>query len=146
MFIQHKPSSVLAGGGSHQQAQTGPSFSRVPCGQDGQRVADVGAAPTGACGCNLKISARGGLASFDVDAAGLHMQTASRLVFGQHTGDVVVHHHHLVAQAQPLTRKHTHRCRATTHAHALLGDTVHHRCTASLQHHLGTVFNLHLGR
>ena len=93
----------------------------------------------------MEIAPRRGLAAFDADAAGQHVQTTPRLVLGQDTRDVVVHHHHLVAQAQPLTRKHAHRCRATTHAHTLLGHPVNDRRTTGLQHHLGTVFNLYLG-
>ena len=136
---------MLAGGGSHEQAQTGPSFFGLPCIQDGQGVADVGATPTRASCRHLEIAPRGGLAAFDADAAGQHVQTTPCLVLGQDTRDVVVHHHHLVAQAQPLTRKHADRCRATTHAHTLLSHTVNDRRTTGLQHHLGTVFNLHLG-
>ena len=74
------------------------------------------------------------------------MQTATGLVLGQHAGDVVVHHHDFIAHAQPLTRKHTDRCRPATNPHALLGGTIDHRGLPGLQHQLGAVFNLHFYR
>ena len=143
MLVQHKPSRVFASGGSHQQTQTRPGFFRVPFAQDRQGVGDAGAAPARARLRHLEIAPRCGLATFDENAAGLHMQTAPGLVLGQHAGDVVIHHHHLVAHAQPLTGKHANRRRAATHTHALLGDTIDHRRMTGLQTQLRAVFNLH---
>ena len=72
------------------------------------------------------------------------MQTSPCLVLGEHAGDVVVHHHHFIAKAQPLTGEHANRRRAATHPHALLGHTIDHRRLSGLQSKLRAAFDLNL--
>ena len=45
-------------------------------------------------------------------------------MLGEHAGDVVVHHHHLVCIAKELARKDADGRRTAAHAHALLGHPI----------------------
>jgi hypothetical protein len=63
--------------------------------------------------------------------------TAAGLVLGEHAGDVVVDHHHLVGHAGELARENAHGRRAAAHAHALLFDAVDDGCPAGLDDERG---------
>ena len=67
-------------------------------------------------------------------------------MLGQHAGDVVVHHHHLVHFAFKLHGKNTHGGRTAAHAHASLFDAVDDRRFAGLDQDLSAAVNRQLHR
>ena len=67
-------------------------------------------------------------------------------MLGEHPGDVVVDHHHLVDVLVPLLREHADRRGSAPHAHPLLDDPVDDRRLARLQHELGPLVDRELRR
>ncbi len=88
-----------------QQAQPGPGGLRVDALDDGKRVGDVGAAPADAGMRHLEVAAGRGAAAAHADAGRRHAEALAGLVLGQHAGDVVIDHDHLIHLAVPLLRE-----------------------------------------
>ena len=57
-------------------------------------------------------------------------------MLGEHAGDLVVHHDHLIGVAVPLAGEHAHGSRAAAGPHALLVLAVQHRRGTRLDHQL----------
>ena len=67
-------------------------------------------------------------------------------MLGQHSGDVVVHHDHLVHVPVPLPGEHADGGRAAAGPHAPLLDAVHQRRAPGLRHHRGPAVDGQLHR
>src|SRR4051794_37265895 len=67
-------------------------------------------------------------------------------MLGQHTGDVIVYHHHFVHLAVPLPREDADGGGAASHAHALLFDAVDQGCLAGFHDELSAAFDRKLDR
>ena len=106
VIIQREIGPLLSGGRDHQQPQPRPGSLRVSVTQDGQRVFDIGAAPSGAGVRHLKIPSRRGPPPVHADARGGHIQPFARLVFCQHAGDVIIDNDDLVHMPVPLFGEH----------------------------------------
>ena len=94
----------------------------------------------------MEVAPGGRLAAAQLYAGWRHAQATASLVLRQHTGDVVIHHDHLVRLVEHLLRKNAYRRRPTTHPHALLLDAVDNRRAARLDDDFGTAFNAKFNR
>ena len=65
-------------------------------------------------------------------------------MFGQHTRNVIIHHHDFIGQFKKLLRKDTDRRRATANAHTLLFYTINDGCTSGLNDKTCPTFNTQL--
>src|SRR3546814_10641021 len=118
---------MLAGGADHEQAQARPGDLGVDLLDDIERLADVGAAPAGARLGDLEVAAGRGAAPTHPTAARPHVEEFPRLVLGQHAGDVIVHHDHLLCVADPLPGENADGSRPEADAPALPGTAVDDR-------------------
>ena len=84
---------------------------------------------------DLEVAPRRRLAPAHADAGRLHVQHAAGLVLGQHAGDVVVDHDHLVDMAQPLLGEDADGGRAAADPHAHLGLAIDDRRLAGRHDH-----------
>src|SRR3546814_7812073 len=81
---------------------------------------------------DLEVAAGRGAAPTHPNAARPHVEEFPRLVLGQHAGDVIVHHDHLICVADPLPGENADGSRPAADAHALLGHAVDDRRPAGL--------------
>src|SRR6185437_2964978 len=109
-----------------------PGVLGVEAGDDLQGIADIGPAPACAGFGDAEIAARRRAPALHADAGLARAEQLAGLMLGQHTGDVIVDHHHLVDLAEPLPREHADGRRAAPHAHSLLKLAVDDRRLAGL--------------
>src|SRR5579859_7152548 len=98
---------MLAGRAHHQKAQTGPCLLRIKLAQDREWIVNIRSTPRRARLGYLKISARSGASSLQLDPCFGHAEQLPRLMLREHTGDVIVDDDNVIHFAEPLLGKHS---------------------------------------
>ena len=141
VVIEFKIGAVVARGADHQHAEARFGFLWIEVFDDRERIVNVGAAPARPRFRHLEITSRRRLPTAQAYAGFRHIQHLARLVFREHTGDVVVHHHDLIDVVEPLFGEHADGGGTATDAHALFADPVDDGRFAGLHQHADAVID-----
>src|SRR5438876_8583157 len=138
ILIEFVIGPLLAGCAYHKHPQTWPGLPAIERAKDRKRVRDISTAPAASGLGDLEVAARSRAAALQFYARGGDAEHLACLMFGQHTGDVIVDDHDLVDEPEPLLAEHADRRRAAAGAHAQFGDAVHDGRVPGLHDDAGT--------
>ena len=136
LVIKNEVGPILPCGRHKEDAFARPCRLRIDGFDDFQRISNIRPSPARAGISDLEVAAWRGLAAYDLDAAVTHAEELARLMLGQHAGDVIVHHHHLVNVALPLLGENANSGGAAADTHALFLHTVDDRRPTRLHENL----------